>query len=119
MTFININNIATTDTNRSAYFSTNSVNIASEILDLKRQNAVLRGEKAMLTAQLSIHLCNPTCEIEYRDITIDQAKKEILEFLKKNDRVYYSEISNKLKIDIQDVVKVCEELEKNGLIEGV
>lgn len=57
--------------------------------------------------------------IELREISRVQAKREILQLIQKSDQIYYSEISDKLRLDIELVVEICHELEKEGLVQGV
>ncbi len=48
--------------------------------------------------------------IKIREVTRRQARKEILEFLKKNDRAWSSEIADSLRIDLTLVNRILEEL---------
>ena len=45
-----------------------------------------------------------------REVSRSQARKEILEFLQKNDRAWSSEIADSLRIDLSIVNSVLEEL---------
>ena len=56
--------------------------------------------------------------IEIRDISNGQAKIEILDFIEKSGRAFYSEISRELKLDIELVVNLCEDLERENLVKG-
>lgn len=55
--------------------------------------------------------------ITYRDVTKDQAKKEIQRYLKGKDRVRTDEISDALRIDSGLVNEVLLELWKEGWVE--
>ncbi len=55
--------------------------------------------------------------IEYRDLTKEQAKKEVQEFLKGKERVTSDEISNVLRIDMSMVNEVLMELWQEEEIE--
>ena len=48
--------------------------------------------------------------IRIREVSRSQARKEILEFLQKNDRAWSSEIADSLRIDLLVVNSVLEEL---------
>ena len=48
--------------------------------------------------------------IKIRDVSRRQARKEILEFLEKNDRAWSSEIADSLRIDLTLVNSILEEL---------
>jgi Arc/MetJ-type ribon-helix-helix transcriptional regulator len=52
--------------------------------------------------------------IKERDIDYDTAKKEILGYYKNYDEAYISEVSEDLKLDLNLVIKVTEELKKEG-----
>jgi len=49
-----------------------------------------------------------------RSISREQAKEEIMELLDKSDKLYYSDIAEKLKLDLKEVVEIIEELEAEG-----
>ena len=46
------------------------------------------------------------------------ATKEILELFRERGRLYYSDIAEALNLDFATVIRACNELEKQGLIEG-
>ena len=48
--------------------------------------------------------------IKIREVSRRQARKEILEFLEKNDRAWSSDIADSLRIDLTLVNRVLEEL---------
>jgi metal-responsive CopG/Arc/MetJ family transcriptional regulator len=48
--------------------------------------------------------------IKIREVSRRQARKEILEFLEKNDRAWSSEIADSLRIDLTFVNRILEEL---------
>jgi len=54
--------------------------------------------------------------IYVRDITLEQAKKEILEHLKRHGSAYVSEIAEDLGIKIEMAFRAVEELEKEGVV---
>jgi DNA invertase Pin-like site-specific DNA recombinase len=54
-----------------------------------------------------------------REISRQQAKKEIKDLFAKGKTVYYSDIADELRLDLQTVVEVCNELQNQGEIEVV
>jgi metal-responsive CopG/Arc/MetJ family transcriptional regulator len=48
--------------------------------------------------------------IKIREVSKRQARKEVLEFLEKNDRAWSSEIADSLRIDLRLVNSILEEL---------
>ena len=48
--------------------------------------------------------------VKIRDISRKQARKEILEFLDKNERAWSSDIADELRLDLSLVNRVLEEL---------
>jgi len=55
--------------------------------------------------------------IELRDIPKKQAEKEILNYLKKNEKAFTSEIADNLRIDVVLVNEILTELAEKGMIE--
>ena len=55
--------------------------------------------------------------VELRDVPRDQAKKEIIEFIKGKDRVWADEISDALRIDLSLVNDILMELWSEGYVE--
>jgi hypothetical protein len=51
-----------------------------------------------------------------REIPRDQAKKEIVELFNKSGTLYFSDIAENLRLDLELVVQLCEELKKEGKI---
>jgi len=51
-----------------------------------------------------------------REITFEQAKKEIAEYLRRHGSAYVSEIAENLGIDVELAFKAAEELEKEGVV---
>ena len=52
-----------------------------------------------------------------KEITKEKAREEILQLFKKGDTLYYSDIVKKLNIDLEMVVDICTELQKQKIIE--
>jgi len=55
--------------------------------------------------------------VELRRLTKDQARAEIMELFQSGGPLYYSDIVQRLGIDIEDVIEICRELEDEGRIE--
>jgi hypothetical protein len=51
-----------------------------------------------------------------RNISRPQAKKEILQLFKKQQSLYYSDVADQLRLDLEFVVDICAELEREGKI---
>jgi len=49
--------------------------------------------------------------IELRRLTKDQARAEIIDLFQSGETLYYSDIVQRLGIDIEDVIEICRELE--------
>jgi metal-responsive CopG/Arc/MetJ family transcriptional regulator len=54
--------------------------------------------------------------IRIRDISLKQAKKEILTYLKKHNSAYVGDIADTLGIDIRVAFKAVEELQREGAV---
>lgn len=51
-----------------------------------------------------------------RDVTVEEAKGEIVEYLKRHGSAYVSEMAESLGVNIELAFKVVEELEKKGVV---
>lgn len=51
-----------------------------------------------------------------RSITRDEAKREILDLLDKSDKLYYYDIAEALRLDLEQVVELMSELETDGFV---
>jgi regulator of replication initiation timing len=54
-----------------------------------------------------------------REISKEEAKKEILELFSQGHTLYYSDVAEQLGLDLQLVVEICNELQSKGEIEVV
>lgn len=54
--------------------------------------------------------------MDLRDISYKEAKKEILNYIKSKGRAWTSEIADDLRLDLEIVVKVLNELSNEGKI---
>ena len=55
--------------------------------------------------------------VELRDIPKEQAKKEIIEFIKDKDRIWADEIADALRLDLSLVNDILMELWSEGYVE--
>jgi metal-responsive CopG/Arc/MetJ family transcriptional regulator len=51
-----------------------------------------------------------------RDVTLGQAKQEIVEYLKRHGSAYVSDMAEELGLDVELAFKAVEELEKEGVV---
>ena len=54
--------------------------------------------------------------IVLREITKEEAKAEIIDLFANEETLYYSDISERLRIDLEMVVEICRELKAEGAI---
>ncbi len=81
----------------------------------------LQDELASIKQRLA-ELENREKVIVLREITREEAKKEIRQLFQSGVTLYYSDIVQELKIDLETVVEICNELEKEkeiGIDAGV
>ena len=55
--------------------------------------------------------------IKLRKISKEEAEKEILELFSRGQVLYYSDIAERLRLDLKLVVEICNELQSKGKIE--
>ncbi len=55
--------------------------------------------------------------VEIRDVSKTQAKKEILNYMKKHKESYASDIAEGLELDLDLVFSIMKELSKEGVVE--
>ena len=85
--------------------------LLKEVADLQDRVMVLEAGFSNLTAD------NLPEVIELREIGREQAKAEIVElFDQTTEPLYYSDIEEKLRIDVELVVEICHELLEEGVI---
>lgn|GEM_PF-710348 len=56
--------------------------------------------------------------IEARQISLQQAMDEIVSLFRKHGILYYSDIADTLQLDYSTVIRACEQLQKEGIIES-
>ena len=88
----------------------------ADFLYLVRENALLQQEIEQIIQRLS-ELEERIPEekvIVLREISREQAKQEIQQLFSDGRTLYYSDIAEELRLDLQLVVDVCRELEEGG-----
>ncbi|MCK4223826.1 MAG: hypothetical protein KAX39_01515 [candidate division Zixibacteria bacterium] len=96
----------------------------SELNQLIEENVRLRQDINSLLGKLSqlITLIRENYSdkaenlIVLREVPKRQAKKEIVQLFQKCGSLYYSDIAEQLRLDLELVVDLCSELEKEGKI---
>ena len=86
--------------------------LSSDVERLKAKVAALEQEVAQLKASASDEQV-----IVLRNVTKAQAKQEILELFQSGEMLFYSDIAQRLKLDLPLVVDICQELRDAGEIE--
>lgn len=91
--------------------------------DLEHENAKSRARNGSLEDRIrrieakvaAIEAVVPSEKvIILRDITVEQAKKEIRDLFSTGRTVYYSDIAQELGISLQLVVEICKQLQAAG-----
>ena len=57
--------------------------------------------------------------IKLRDVEYETAKKEVLGYYRSYDEAYISEVAEDLELDLELVIRITEELEKEGRLKGI
>ena len=82
----------------------------SDIGSLKARVAVLEEQVARLEED-SVEKV-----IVLREVTAEEARSEIVDLFATGETLYYSDISERLRIDLELVVDICQELQQQGAI---
>ena len=82
----------------------------SEIGALKARVAVLEEQVARLEEDSALEV------IELREVTKDEARAEIIDLFATGETFYYSDIFERLRIDLEMVVEICHELQEEDVI---
>jgi len=88
----------------------------SDVLYLMEENASLRREIEQIKQKLS-ELEERIPEekvIVLREISKEEAKEEIRQLFSSGRTLYYSDIAEELKLDLELVVDICHELQESG-----
>ena len=81
-----------------------------EIDKLRTRVAALEAQVARLEANSAEQV------IVLREITRDEARAEIAELFRGGETLYYSDIAERLRIDLETVVAICRELQEEGVV---
>ena len=95
-------------------------NPATELIgNLARENAFLRKEIEDIKQKLAdVERKIPEERvIVLREITREKAKQEIQQLFSSGRRLYYSDIAQELRLNLELVVDICHELQEGGEIE--
>lgn len=57
--------------------------------------------------------------IELQDISRDEAKKQIISYLKEHKTAYISQLSEQLRLDIELIIDITNELEQEGKLKEI
>ncbi len=77
----------------------------------------LERRLASLTRKVQRLSATQNGAVELRNLTRAQARSEIIDLFQSGETLYYSDIVQRLGIDIEDVIEICRELETEGRIE--
>ena len=54
--------------------------------------------------------------IELREVTKDEARAEIIDLFANSETLYYSDIADRLRLDLEMVVEICNKLQEEDVI---
>ena len=54
--------------------------------------------------------------IELRETTMDEARAEIVDLFAAGETLYYSDIADRLRLDLEMVVEICHKLQEEDVI---
>jgi DNA invertase Pin-like site-specific DNA recombinase len=88
---------------------------------MQKENLALREAISRIEGRLtSLEALIPKQKIiVLREISKDEARKEIIALFSNGETLYYSDVAEKLRLDLQTVVEICSELQSEGEIEKV
>jgi len=93
------------------------VQIIQENAELRLENRKLAAISAKLEKRMNIlesKLPEEENVIVLREITREEAKAEIINLFSEGQTLYYSDIATKLRLDLELVVDICNELMSEG-----
>ncbi len=95
--------------------------IRQENFQLRRENKMLRQNIQAIEKRLvNIEATIPKEKVVIlREISKEEAEKEIIELFTQGQILYYSDIAERLGFDLKMVVDICNELQTKGEIEVV
>ena len=93
------------------------ITAASTYLEMQTEIDQLSDRVATLEEQIeTLEAASLEGAIVLRTITREDAESEIIALFAAGETMYYSEISERLGIDLPMVVEICQELQKRGEI---
>ena len=106
---------------QTAYNSTLSSSsdlLEQENIQIRNENLILRDTIYKINERLAvIESCLPSERvIVLREISREKAKDEIYKLFSSGETLYYSDIAQELGLDLELVVDICTELQKQGEI---
>lgn len=112
--------------NAQPYYSALDLETESQITELRTQvtkltEQVNRLEHIIVETSKRMEVMQTRSEdvMVLRSITRDEAKTEILDLLDKSDKLYYYDIAEALRLDLEEVVEIMSELESEGFVGAV
>jgi hypothetical protein len=95
-----------------------AANLHYENWYLRHENAALQGRLEILETRISkLEAVTPEVKVVVlREITREQAKSEIRELFASGEALDFEEIVDRLQLDLELVVAICDELMKEGEI---
>jgi hypothetical protein len=107
--------------NLSSSMLSSSDILEQQNIQLRKENLILRDTLRRIEERLTaIEAYLPSEKIiVLREITREEAEKEIRGLFCKGEILYYSDIAERLRLDLQLVVEICNELQSRGEIEVV
>lgn len=92
-----------------------------EIPLLRTENYVLQEKILAIEKRLTIIEATIPKErtVVLREVSKEEAEKDILELFSQSGILYYSDIAEQLRLDLKLVVEICNELQKRGEIQVV
>lgn len=94
-----------------------AVQSGNSIIEMKAEIEELRSRLDFLEAKVSaISMPGSDDVVVLRTVNRETAKREIRELFAAGETLYYSDVSRRLKIDLEMVVEICQELQATGEI---
>ncbi|MBI4295727.1 MAG: hypothetical protein HY667_01275 [Chloroflexi bacterium] len=90
--------------------------LEQENMQLRNENLILRNTLRRIEERLSVIEASLSVQkvIVLREISREAAKKEIKKLFATGKTLYYSDIAQELRLDLELVVDICNELQKEG-----
>jgi hypothetical protein len=88
-----------------------SVSVRKEIQNSRARIEALEKEIKVLRDSMPVEEV-----IVLRTVSKDEAKREVLELFQAGGTFFYSDIAERLRLDLPMVVEICQELEEEGEI---